>query len=179
MRELAVYDYKNYTENGTVGRRPSVRGIIIRGGRIAMVHSLRYDYYKFPGGGIDGNETHTETLIREVKEETGLIVIESSVSEYGYVLRKEKGKREDLFIQENFYYFCDVTDENGAQVLDDYEAFEEFMPEWVSPETAIEANLHHDHKDKDTLLAKHMMEREASVLRMLLDEGYFGSRVLK
>ena len=95
MRELAVYDYRNYIENGTVGKRPSVRGVIIRGNRIAMAHSLRYDYYKFPGGGIDGDETHTETLIREVKEETGLTVIESSVSEYGYVLRKEKDDEED------------------------------------------------------------------------------------
>ncbi|MCQ2457380.1 MAG: NUDIX domain-containing protein [Clostridia bacterium] len=174
MRELAVYDYRNYIENGTVGKRPSVRGVIIRGNRIAMAHSLRYDYYKFPGGGIDGDETHTETLIREVKEETGLTVIESSVSEYGYVLRKEKGKHEDLFIQENFYYFCDVTDTAGDQILDEYEAFEEFVPEWVEPETAIEANLYHDHKDKNTLLAKHMMEREAAVLRLLLDEGKFG-----
>ncbi|MCH5348603.1 MAG: hypothetical protein J1E40_04705, partial [Oscillospiraceae bacterium] len=45
MRELAVYDYKNYIENGTVGRRPSVRGIIIDKDKIAMVHSLKYDYY--------------------------------------------------------------------------------------------------------------------------------------
>lgn len=48
MRELAVYDYKNYKENGTVGKRPSARGIIIREGKIAMVHSLKYDYYKYP-----------------------------------------------------------------------------------------------------------------------------------
>ena len=50
MRELFVMDLKNYDPNGTVGRRPSVRGIIIRNGRIAMMHSCRYDYYKLPGG---------------------------------------------------------------------------------------------------------------------------------
>ena len=173
MRELAVYDYKNYIENGTVGRRPSVRGIIIRGGKLAMVHSLKYDYYKFPGGGIDRGESHLDTLIREVTEEAGLVIKAETVEEYGYVLRKEKGKTEDLFIQENFYYLCDVEDEVVKQKLDDYEADEKFVLEWVEPDAAIEANLHHDHKEKSSTIARHMMEREANVLKMLKSEGKF------
>ena len=173
MRELAVYDYKNYIENGSVFRRPSVRGIIIKGAEIAMVHSLKYDYYKFPGGGIDEGETYEETLIREVAEETGLTVKSGSISEYGYVLRKEKGTVEDLFIQENFYYFCDVDENANAQFLDDYEAEERFVLEWVRPETAIEANLTHPHVGKDSPDAEHMMLREANVLKMLINEGYF------
>lgn len=173
MRELAVYDYKNYIENGTVGKRPSVRGIIVSNGKIAMVHSLKYDYYKFPGGGIDCGESHLDALIREVKEEAGLIVIPESVKEYGLVLRKEKGRFEDLFIQENFYYLCSVEDEVTCQKLDDYEAEEEFVLEWVEPESAIEANLYHNHKDKDSELARHMMEREANVLTLLVKDGTF------
>lgn len=172
MRELAVYDYKNYIENGTVGRRPSVRGIIIDKGKIAMVHSLKYDYYKFPGGGIDDGESHLDALIREVSEETGLIVIPGSVKEYGVVLRKEKGKIEDLFIQENFYYFCDVEEEVSCQKLDDYEAEEEFVLEWVDPRDAISANLSDDRKNKapDAERQRHMLEREANVLKLLIAE---------
>lgn len=173
MRELAVYDYKNYKENGTVGKRPSARGIIIREGKIAMVHSLKYDYYKFPGGGIDSGESNLDALMREVEEETGLIVIPESIQEYGLVLRKEKGKFEDIFIQENFFYFCDVEKEAASQKLDDYEADEEFVLEWVKPELAIEANLHHDHKDKVSNIAIHMMEREANVLSLLIRDGRF------
>ena len=41
MRTLFVFDYKDYKEDGTVGTRPSARGIIVRDGRIAMVHSLK------------------------------------------------------------------------------------------------------------------------------------------
>lgn len=52
MRTLFEMDKKNYDSSGKVFYRPSVRSIIIRGGRVAMVHSLMYDYYKFPGGGI-------------------------------------------------------------------------------------------------------------------------------
>ncbi len=176
MRELAVYDYKNYIENGTVGRRPSVRGVIIRDGKIALVHSLRYDYYKFPGGGIDEGETHLDTLIREVREESGLVVIPATAKEYGMVIRKEKGKREDLFIQENFYYLCEAEPEVASQNMDEDEAYEQFTLEWIEPEKAIEANLHHPHGEKNQELAIHMMEREANVLRMLIQEGFFEYR---
>ncbi|MBQ5917855.1 MAG: NUDIX domain-containing protein, partial [Lachnospiraceae bacterium] len=107
MRELFVIDKKNYIENGTVGKRPSVRGIIIRDNTIAMMHSLKYDYYKLPGGGIEEGESLEETLIREVKEESGLVVKTSSIKEFGMVRRIEKGMIEDIFIQENYYFLCE------------------------------------------------------------------------
>ena len=49
-------------------------------------------------------------MIREVKEEVGLTVIPESVAEFGYVHRIQKGKHEPVFIQDNFYYLCDVTE---------------------------------------------------------------------
>ena len=63
--------------------------------------------------------------------------------------------------------------EAASQKLDDYEAEEEFVLEWVEPEFAIEANLHHDHKDKVSNIAIHMMEREANVLSLLIHDGRF------
>lgn len=44
--ELDKQDYGNCTHNFV---RNSARSIIIRDGKIAMIHSLKYDYYKFPG----------------------------------------------------------------------------------------------------------------------------------
>lgn len=75
MRTLFEMDKKNYDSSGKVFYRPSVRSIIIRGGRVAMVHSLMYDYYKFPGGGIESGETRHQALIRETAEESGLCVV--------------------------------------------------------------------------------------------------------
>ena len=42
MRLLFEIDYKNYKENGTVGKRPSARAIIIKDNKIAMVYSKKY-----------------------------------------------------------------------------------------------------------------------------------------
>ena len=48
MRLLFEIDYKNYKENGPVGKRPSARAIIIKERYILK----KYNYYQFPGDSI-------------------------------------------------------------------------------------------------------------------------------
>lgn len=171
MRELFVIDLKNYNPDGTVGRRPSVRGIVIKDGKIAMMHSLKYNYYKLPGGGMEAGESLEDTLIREVREESGLIVKKDSIKEFGYVRRLEKGLIEDIFIQENFYYLCDVEDVESSQDLDDYEAEEGFTLKFVVPEYAIDINNNGDHGDKTQVSTfRGMLLRENRVLEMIKEE---------
>lgn len=168
MRLLFNIDTKDYDRNGKAFVRPSVRAIIIREGKIGMVHSLRYDYYKFPGGGIEKEETQLKALAREVREEAGLIVVPDTIREYGFVHRVQKGKKEARFVQDNYYYFCDVEPGVLPQCLDDYEAYEHFTLEFVDPMLAITANRHKEHGPKDQV----MCEREARVLELLIREGH-------
>jgi 8-oxo-dGTP pyrophosphatase MutT (NUDIX family) len=171
MRELFVLDKKNYNPNGTVGRRPSVRGIIIRGGKIAMMHSRKYDYYKLPGGGIEPGETLEETLIREVREESGLIVIPETMKEFGYVRRIEKGRHEDIFVQDNYYFTCEAEVELTAQELDAYEEEEQFTLEFVTVEQAVHVNETVNHGAKEEIETfRGMIERENKVLLSVQEE---------
>jgi 8-oxo-dGTP diphosphatase len=52
--------------------RPSIYGIIIEDGKILL--SRQWDGYDFPGGGVEKGERLDEALMREVREETGLVV---------------------------------------------------------------------------------------------------------
>ena len=169
MRLLFEIDTKDYDPNGKAFVRPSVRGIIIRDGKVAMVHSLKYDYYKFPGGGMEDGEGVEEALLREVVEESGLQVILSSIREYGLVHRVQKGQKAAMFIRDNYYYLCDVEEKVGSQKLDDYEAEERFTLEYVDPTHAIRINREVDHGPKDQI----MLEREARVLEIMIQEGIF------
>ena len=171
---LFEIDTKNYDIHGKAFVRPSVRGIIIRDGKIAMVHSLKYNYYKFPGGGIENGENHLEVLIREVREESGLVVIPDTVREYGLVHRIQKGEKEDVFIQDNYYYLCEAEPEALPQILDDYEADEDFTLEFIEPRLAIKRNREEDHGPKDQV----MLGREARVLEFLISEGYFKGAII-
>ena len=172
MRLLFEIDQKDYKENGTVFIRPSVRGIVPKDGKIAMIYSRKYDYYKFPGGGAEPGEDHADTLIREVREESGLHIIRESIREYGYVHRIQKGLSEDIFIQDNYYYLCMAGEEIGEQQLDDYEDEEEFALAYVNLNHALAVNRGHSHGDKqDILNFQVMLQRENRVLEMLIKEG--------
>ena len=54
--------------------RTAVRGVILRGRTLLMIHSANVGDYKFPGGGVDEGETHAQALRREVQEEGGASV---------------------------------------------------------------------------------------------------------
>ena len=104
MRLLFNLDTKDYTCTEHEFSRPSVRAIVIKDGKVGMIHSLKYDYYAFPGGGIESGETQRQALIRETQEEAGLVVIPQSIKEYGNVHRVSKSDQEgiDIFVQDNF-----------------------------------------------------------------------------
>lgn len=171
MRELFVLDMKNYKEDGKVGRRPSVRGIIVKDGYIAMMHSLKYNYYKLPGGGIEPGETYEETLVREVLEESGLIVKTETIKEFGYVRRIEKGKIEDIFIQDNYYFTCETEEEPVKQQLDDYEEEEGFTLEYVTVDYAVKINEEAARlNEKGVITFAGMLNRENKILILAKEE---------
>lgn len=166
MRLLFVIDSKDYDPKDPMIIRNSARGIIIKNEQLAMVYSSRYDYYKFPGGGINKDEDAIEALIRETKEEAGLQVIKSSIIPYGMVHRRQKGHEGGIFIQDNYYYLCQTEDFHIKNNLDKYEEEAGFVLHYVDPLTAIKTNREHDHQDTDQL----MLERECQVIEMLIKE---------
>ena len=169
MRLLFEMDKKDYGGCTRTFTRDSARSVIIRDGKIAMIHSLKYDYYKFPGGGIEHGEKPVEAMIRETREEAGLVVIPESVREYGYVHRIQKSDRDNAvcFIQDNYYYLCEAEKDPIPQELDAYEAKESYRLEFIFPGTAIAKNR----SVRNSPYNRMMFEREALVLELLQAEG--------
>ena len=168
MRLLFTLDRGDYQEGKKAFSRPSARAIVIEDGRVAMVYSKKYGHYKFPGGGIEKGEAREATLIREAREEAGLILDPESVKPYGFVHRIEKGDREAVFLQDNFYYLASAV-ATVPQELDEYEAAEGYNLRWVDPGEAIEQDkaLTNEYKRRYHT----MLLREAMVLERLMGEG--------
>jgi 8-oxo-dGTP pyrophosphatase MutT (NUDIX family) len=54
--------------------RRSGYGIYIRDGKVLVVKPNWIDLWELPGGGLEGDESLGESMIRELSEETGLVV---------------------------------------------------------------------------------------------------------
>ena len=167
MQRLFTIDLKDYDSNLEKFYRPSVRGIILdQNGKVTMIYSEKYHFYKFPGGGIEGDETHLETLEREIKEETGMILKPESVREFGEVLRTQKMQKDGknvVLVQYNYYYLCETENEIGTQSLDDGEKEAEFVLKFVPIDEAIRVNNNFQGETTE----KYAVERENRILELV------------
>lgn len=158
MKKLFVLDEKNYTDDMPIIERVGVRAIIEKNGLYAMQLSSAGDY-KIPGGGVEAGESFVEALIREVREETGLVVVPESIDEIGEVLEC----REDIFskghkyIAHSLFYYCKVEDEVYDTAMTENEIAKGYKPEWEKLDVIIENNekiLKEAWTKRDTLFLK-------------------------
>ena len=167
MQDLFVMDRGDYQKNWPVYKRDSVRAIIRRDGKLAMVYASALGLYKFPGGGIEPGEEHQQTLLREVHEETGLTIDPSTIRPYGRVLVRRRGQMgNEIFEQENFYYTAELADDRaGVLHLDEYEERLGFSLRWVTAKEAWKTN-----HSITAPTEQRWVERDTSVLKLLAKE---------
>ncbi len=152
------------TEGRTIFRE-AVRGIILNGRDVFMIHSPVNGDYKFPGGGVQPGESHEQALRREVQEESGR-AIATIMGEFGIVIEYDipEVMDYDLFKMASDYYLCSLDDSVSSQILDDYEQDLAFKPVWIDVDRAIEANKAVLASDRDKPL---WTRRETFVLELL------------
>lgn len=142
MKLLRIFD-KRDTKIGyqEIIYRNAARAIILKADKLLLVYSETTQEYKFPGGGIDKEETRHEALRREVLEEIGHEVI--SVNEgLGYTdqIYNDIYDKNKYFYQRSYYYFCEISDEYHGLKLSESERALRFFPKWVTVDEAIKIN---------------------------------------
>lgn len=161
------------TNNITVNTRHAVRAIIFYHDKLLMV-SNKYGDLKFPGGGINQNETAEEALRREVKEETGYINF-TIIELLGKTIQRSLDiyDANALFEMESSYYLCRLDDKQNIGIqLDDYEHELDFRCEFYQLQQALDNNLKLLELDKTPFK---WLKRETTVLQKLVDLDLFVS----
>jgi 8-oxo-dGTP pyrophosphatase MutT (NUDIX family) len=138
--QLTIGLQEKHDESIKLNYREAVRAIAVKNGHILMVKSNKGDF-KFPGGGLKIGENHEDTLIREVREETGYSVMKV-IEKVGMVIERhiDEFEEDSFFEMVSHYYLCEVSENNGTQELDDYEEKLNFQPQWVTIDNAINNN---------------------------------------
>ena len=141
MNLLFVMDEHNYTEDMPVIERFAVRALICRDGLWAVQKSTKGDF-KIPGGGLEKGETIADALLREVREETGLLIKPESIKEIGEVLelREDVFKKGYKFVSHTYHYFCDAFDEVTQTDMTKSEVVKGYQPAWATLDEIIQGN---------------------------------------
>mgnify|MGYP001140363244 FL=1 len=120
MERLLLLDAKDYDDDKDVWARIAVRGIVFIGDKLLLLNDNKGEV-SLPGGGQGEGESDADTLIREIREETGYSVIPDTIRPFGYIEEKRrdfKSYHDDrIFHQISRLYFCEVSAECGETQL--------------------------------------------------------------
>lgn len=133
IREIWCKD--NLELDGEIYYREAVRAIIIIDDKALLLHSELNGDYKFPGGGVESGESYLEALTREIKEESGVTLL--NAKECFDVVEYDEGQHDgfDIFKMLSKYYFVEIE---GNLILSDGESG--VKPKWVTLKEAYNVN---------------------------------------
>ena len=123
IEAMDFYRNKHIVDVDSLEFSMHIYGIAIKDGKVLI--SPQLDGFDFPGGTAEKGETHIETLIREVKEETGYVVEPVELLNiYTSYFHHSKSKKD--YQSYLVYYLVNVV---GGEISD--EGFDDFEKEYA------------------------------------------------
>ncbi len=141
--------------------RDGSRAVIIEDGKILLTHELNSGWWLIPGGGMEEGETPEECCIREVEEETGVIVrpVQRFLQMYEYYEEYRYG---------GYYFICEVVGQ-GQMKPTEAEIERGIQPEWIPLEDAIDIFSKHQEYAETSEEKRGSYLREYTALQEYMD----------
>lgn len=164
--EFIIYK-NNYSDCSKRIVRSAARAISFIDDKLIAIRSDKYGEVKFPGGGVEKNETPQECMLRELKEETGLDADLDSIKLLFKVreIRKSTFEPSELFDHTSYYYLVDTIDNGDEAQYTDSEKEYGYRYITISIDDAIKIN-EEILKNNDTKMIP-WTERELLVLKKI------------
>lgn len=110
--------------------RDGCRAIVIKDGKILLTHERNSGWWLLPGGGLEEGETPEECCVREVEEETGVIVrpVERFLHVYEYYEEYRYG---------GYCFICEAVGQ-GKMNPTEAEIKRGIEPKWIPFEEAVD-----------------------------------------
>jgi 8-oxo-dGTP diphosphatase len=107
--------------------RRASRGLIVNKDKIALLNVTKYNYHKFPGGGIEKGEMVEEAFKREVQEEVGC---NCNIVDCGGIVIEWRDQFK--LLQISYVFLANVVGEIGKNKLEPDEIEEGYKLDWLS-----------------------------------------------
>lgn len=140
--------------------RTACRGIIVDDEKILLSYETANDQWMIPGGGLEDNETDKECCIREIAEETGMIV---DISE----CMLEIDEYYENWKWVNKYFICKVTGTTEIK-LTQREQEVGMIPKWLPVDEIKEIFSKHGTYAEIDEMRRGMYLREYTALTELI-----------
>jgi len=147
--------------------RLATRAIILKGSRILLLYTKRYDDLSLPGGGLDPGEDKIAGMIRELSEETGAKNVRN-IKPFGIYEEYRPWYKKDFDVQHmvSYCYTCEIDDELGETKYESYEVKNGMKVTWKNIHEAIK----HNEKNIAESTKKGMsVERETFLLKYIVE----------
>ena len=133
MKEIEIYGANRFEAFSRT--RAGSRAVIVQNEMILLSHETVSGWWLVPGGGMEEGETPRECCVREVEEETGLIVrpLQQFLTLYEYY-------EEYRYI--SHYFICETAG-SGQMRLTDAEKSRGLEPQWLPLQEAVGLFSHH------------------------------------
>ena len=134
--------------------RVACRGILRDGDKILLTYERNADQFFLPGGGLENNESLKECCMRELAEETGLVV-----EPLRQVLTIREYYENWLYI--SHYFICKIVGETGRN-LTEAEMEAGLEPQWLPlPEAIRIFSRHQEYADNEMKRGAYLREFRA------------------
>ncbi|MBQ4112026.1 MAG: NUDIX domain-containing protein [Clostridia bacterium] len=141
--------------------RKTARAILKRDdGLFAVMYAERFNLYSLPGGGIEGDETPEDAIIREIWEETGCTC--ATIEPLGVVL---ENRFHADYTQIDFYFVVTTNAESGQLHLTPNEEQNGTHPQWHTLDDVVRLIRDREH---DTNQRKYLQARDVTALHAYL-----------
>ena len=122
--------------------RIGVYAVIIEDGKILLTR--QWDGYSLIGGGVEKGETSEESIVREVKEETGLTIMPDKIIHQATTFFKRNADAQANQSIQLYFTHSQLRGEiDNGQITDSEKTDTTGTPEWVNLDKIDDINFRH------------------------------------